>query len=58
MKIQRFEDLECWKEARKLANMVYEAVKANMNFQKDFRLSSQITAAAVSSMSNIAGSAP
>jgi hypothetical protein len=34
MKIQRFEDLECWKEARILVNMVYEAVKNNMNFQK------------------------
>ncbi len=54
MKIRRFEDLECWKEARKLVNMVYEAVKLNGNFQKDFRLSSQITVAAVSSMSNIA----
>lgn len=54
MKIQRFEELECWKEARMLVNMVYETVKANMNFQKDFRLSSQITAAAVSTMSNIA----
>jgi four helix bundle protein len=54
MKIQRFEELECWKEARTLVNMVYEMVKNNVNFQKDFRLSSQITAAAVSMMSNIA----
>jgi len=34
--------------------MVYEAVRSNSDFQKDFRLSGQITAAAVSSMSNIA----
>ena len=54
MKIQRFEELECWKAARMLVNMVYESVKASPNFQKDFRLSSQITGAAVSSMSNIA----
>lgn len=54
MKIQRFEDLECWKEARKLVNFVYEAVRSNVHFQKDFRLSGQITGAAVSSMSNIA----
>ena len=33
MKIRRFEDLECWKEARKLVSMVYEAVKLNGNFQ-------------------------
>ncbi len=54
MKIEQFEELECWKEARQLVNMVYEAVKDNMNFQKDFRLNSQIRGAAVSTMSNIA----
>ena len=54
MKIQRFEELECWNEARKLVSMVYEAVRLNGSFQKDFRLSGQISAAAVSSMSNIA----
>ncbi len=42
MKIQRFEELECWKEARKLVNMFYEAVRDNMGFQKDFRLRSQM----------------
>jgi len=54
MKIQRFEDLECWQAARKLVNMVYGAIKASPAFQKDFRLSNQITGAAISSMSNIA----
>jgi len=54
MKVKRFEDLECWKEARKLVKLVYDAVRCNPDFQKDFRLSGQITAAAVSSMSNIA----
>ena len=54
MKITRFEGLQCWQEARKLVKMVYEAVRSNSDFQKDFRLSGQITAAAVSSMSNIA----
>ena len=58
MKIERFEDLDCWKEARKLVNEVYSSVKQSASFQKDFRLVSQITDAAVSSMSNIAGSAP
>lgn len=53
MKIERFEDLQCWQEARKLVNMVYAAIRDNPEFQKDFRLSGQITAAAVSSMSNI-----
>jgi len=54
MKITKFEDLECWQAARILANMVYGAVKNSPEFQKDFRLSGQITAAAVSTMSNTA----
>ena len=52
--IKRFEDLECWQEARKLVNMVYKAVNENKNFQKDYRLSGQITGAAISVMNNIA----
>jgi len=54
MKITRFEDLQCWQDARVLVNMVYRAIRNSPDFQKDFRLSGQITAAAVSSMSNIA----
>lgn len=54
MKIKRFEDLHCWQEARKLVNLVYQAIKESKNFQKDIRLCGQITATAVSSMSNIA----
>jgi four helix bundle protein len=54
MKITKFEDLKCWQEARKLVNMVYEAIRNGPQFRKDFRLSGQITDAAVSSMSNIA----
>jgi four helix bundle protein len=33
--------------------MVYSVIRSSPEFQKDFRLSGQITAAAVSSMSNI-----
>jgi four helix bundle protein len=51
--IKRFEDLECWQEARKLVNMVYKAVNENKNFQKDFRMSGQITGGAISVMNNI-----
>ena len=54
MKITRFEDLQRWQEARKLVNMVYEAIKNSPQFKKDFRLVGQITDASVSSMSNIA----
>ena len=52
--IKRFEDLECWQEARKLVKMIYTAVKSNPEFQKDFRLVSQYTAAGVSVMNNTA----
>ena len=51
--IKRFEDLECWQEARKLVNMIYSAIKANPEFQKDFRLVGQYTAAGISVMNNI-----
>ena len=53
MKINRFEDLECWQEARKLVNMVY-AVTRDDEFKKDLRLSGQIQAASTSIMANIA----
>jgi len=53
-KITRFEDLECWQEARKLVRMVYQSVRENGAFQRDLRFAGQITAAAVSIMNNIA----
>jgi len=54
MKLTRFEDLECWQEARKLVRRVYDAVAKNGAFQRDLRFVGQITAAAVSVMNNIA----
>ncbi|MCK4649338.1 four helix bundle protein [bacterium] len=54
MRIQRFEDVECWKEAKVLVNMVYEAINKSEKFKRDYRLRDQATAAAVSTMSNIA----
>jgi four helix bundle protein len=54
MKINRFEDIQVWQEARKLVKMVYDLINKNQRFSKDLRLASQIQAAAVSSMSNIA----
>lgn len=53
MKIERFEDLECWQQARLLVNMVYSAINNSSRFQKDYRLVDQITGAAVSVMNNI-----
>ncbi|OQX91802.1 MAG: hypothetical protein B6D58_06170 [candidate division Zixibacteria bacterium 4484_95] len=54
MKITRFEDIEAWQEARKLVNMIYDAINGSEKFQRDYRLVNQIQGAAVSSMSNIA----
>lgn len=53
MKIERFEDLECWQEARVLVNMVYRITK-NVEFARDYTLRDQIRAAAISVMNNIA----
>jgi four helix bundle protein len=51
-KITRFEDLECWQEARKLVQDVYKICK-NPDFKKDFRLVGQTQGAAISTMANI-----
>ena len=54
MKITRFEEIQAWQQARKLVNQIYEAIRTNNNFKRDYRLINQIQAAAVSAMSNIA----
>ncbi len=53
MKIERFEDLDCWKEARKLINRIYPITKKEA-FSKDYRLRDQITGAGISVLNNIA----
>jgi len=50
MKIERFEDVEAWKEARELVKHVYESFKD----LKDYGFRDQIQRAAISIMSNIA----
>jgi len=52
-KFERFEDIDAWKKARELMNMVYSASNSNA-FSRDFALRDQIRRAAVSVMSNIA----
>ena len=51
--IKRFEDLDCWQEARKFVKLIYELTKKDA-FSKDFRLVRQVTDSSVSSMANIA----
>jgi four helix bundle protein len=53
MKINGFEELDCWKEARGLVNLIYD-LTSRYNFSRDFKLKEQIQSAAVSGMSNIA----
>ena len=53
MLVKNFEDLEIWKEARRLTGEIYGLTK-DSKFSKDFDLSRQIQSAAVSIMSNIA----
>ena len=54
MKIERFEDIKAWQEARVLVNIIYDAVESNKGFTGDYRFREQIHSAAVSIMSNIA----
>lgn len=53
MKINSFEDLDSWQEARLLVRKIYEVTRDG-DFKKDIRLSGQIQAAATSCMANIA----
>jgi len=53
MKIERFEDLLAWQEARKLVAKVYDLTK-NPRFQGDRELVRQMRSAALSVMANIA----
>ena len=52
-KIERFEDIEAWREARKLAREVYQ-VTSRSGFRQDRDLRDQLRRAAVSGMANIA----
>jgi len=49
----QFEDLEAWREARRLVAQIYLLTRDEA-LSRDFRLCSQIQSAAVSIMSNIA----
>jgi four helix bundle protein len=53
MKIEKFEDIRAWQQARELTNLVYDLTEKG-NFAKDYRLRDQIQGAAGSIMHNIA----
>lgn len=52
-KIECFEDIGAWQDARKLTRLIYQTTTAG-KFARDFGLRDQIQRAAVSMMSNIA----
>ena len=53
MKIQQFEEIECWKLGRELTRQVYEVTGQGM-FARDFGLKDQIQRASGSIMHNVA----
>ncbi len=53
VKIDKFEDILAWKEARKLSNNIFEIAR-KLEKQREYSLSDQIKRAAVSIMTNIA----
>lgn len=52
-RVNRFEDLECWKEARELVKQVYQACN-HEPLNKDFDTRNQFKRAALGIMNNIA----
>ena len=53
MAIVRFEEIDSWKEARKLTKAIY-TLTSESKFSRDFGLRDQVQRASVSIMSNIA----
>lgn len=51
--ITRFEDIECWKEARVIVSRVYRVCSVS-GLKKDYSLTDQVKRAAISIMANIA----
>ena len=53
MKINRFEDLEIWQEARSLCQLIFD-ITSKEPFNKDYRFRDQIRASSGSVMDNVA----
>ena len=51
--LRRFEELDCWQEARTFVRIIYEMTR-HARFRKDFELVAQVKRSAISSMANIA----
>jgi four helix bundle protein len=53
-KIERFEEMEAWKCARRITQLIYQ-ISSEGSFAKDFALVNQIRRAAISIMSKYRG---
>ena len=53
-RVERFEDLLIWQDARKLVGDIYKITSSNSKISKDFGFKDQLHRAAVSIMNNIA----
>ena len=51
--IEKFEDIEAWKQAREITNLIYK-ISSESKFSKDFALTNQLRRASISILSNIA----
>jgi four helix bundle protein len=54
VKIEKFEDIKAWQEARVLVKMIYAVIDSDRHFSSDYKFREQIQGASVSIMSNIA----
>jgi four helix bundle protein len=52
--IERFEDIEVWKQSREFANAIYKVIENSERFSKEYRFKEQIKASSGSIMDNIA----
>lgn len=52
-KVDRFEDLDCWKKSRELMNAIYDICEGT-KLAKDYSTQDQIKRAVISTMNNIA----
>src|SRR4051812_24547837 len=52
-RIEKFEDIEAWRLARKAANLIYDVTSVEP-FSRDFALVNQMRRASISTLSNIA----
>jgi len=53
-KVERFEDLRCWKAARALVKFAFELSESEPKLKNDWNTKSQFKRAALSTMNNIA----